>query len=90
MMVHRQKIGPEALDNIYSGPMITTFYHCNDINRMNVNSTNDWYMYHEQWNKCLQNSQKNTAGGLTFPFVMNVVYNASDYSPVLKTYKYLC
>lgn len=32
-----------------------------------------------------KNSQKNTAGGLTFPFVMNVVYNASDYSPVLKT-----
>lgn len=35
--------------------------------------------------------KKNTAGGLTFPFVMNVVYNAGDYSLVLKTYyKYLC
>ncbi|OIN83997.1 carbohydrate binding domain protein [Francisella sp. TX07-6608] len=85
-----KKIGPEALDNIYSGPMITAFYHFNDINRMNVNSTNDWYVYHDQWNKCLENSQKNTAGGLTFPFVMNVVYNAGDYSPVLKTYLNIC
>lgn len=57
---------------------------------MNVNSTNDWYVYHVQWNKCLENSQKNTAGGLTFPFVMNVVYNAGDYSPVLKTYLNIC
>ncbi|MDE4988608.1 hypothetical protein NAI02_12085, partial [Francisella tularensis subsp. holarctica] len=54
-----KKIGPEAFDNIYSGPMITAFYHFNDIHRMNVNSTNDWYFFNDQGNKCLENSQKN-------------------------------
>ncbi|MBY7735192.1 chitin-binding protein [Francisella philomiragia] len=82
--------GPEALVNIYAGPMITAFYHFNDINRMNVNSSNDWYVYHDSWTKCLENSQKSTANGLSFPFVMNVVYNAGDYSPVLKTYLNIC
>ncbi|MGX9892752.1 hypothetical protein [Francisella orientalis] len=70
--------------------MIIAFYHFNDINRMNVNSSNDWYVYHDSWTKCLENSQKSTANGLSFPFVMNVVYNAGDYSLVLKTYLNIC
>ncbi|WP_150465315.1 chitin-binding protein [Francisella sp. SYW-2] len=82
--------GPKALDNIYAGPMITTFYHFNDINRMNVNASNDWFVYHQQWKDCLANSQKSDASGLNFPFVMNVVYNAGSYSPVLKTYLDIC
>jgi len=86
------KQGPLALDNIYSGPMITTFYHFNDINRMNVNASNSWFQYKDLWNKCIEVSQTDEAigRGLSFPVVMNVVYNAGSYSPVLKSYLNIC
>lgn len=81
--VQTQKIGPQALDNVYTGPMIAAFYHFNDINRMQVNASHNWYQYSTMWHDFFNNEK---TAPYFFNVVMNVVYNAGDYSPNLGTF----
>ena len=88
-----KKGGPESLDDVYFGPMATAFYHFNDFRRMQSNSNTTWYQYRDAWTQCMTNlrSPSLTEEGLRLTdFVMNVVYNAGDYSPVLGAYLDIC
>ncbi|MGB0893359.1 MAG: hypothetical protein ACPGUD_03055 [Parashewanella sp.] len=89
------KRGPAGLDDIYFGSMVTAFYHFNDVNRIKVDASNSWYQNAELWNQCQKQMQTNgisedSAASRSTDFVMNVLYNAGDYSPVFNAYLSVC
>ncbi|WP_108649889.1 chitin-binding protein [Dongshaea marina] len=93
-LIQTNKTGPDALDDIYFGPMATAFYHFNDLNRMQTLASNSWYKYQAKWLQCFNNindpSLANTNGDRLTDVVMNVVYNAGSYSTPLESYLDVC
>jgi hypothetical protein len=81
------KTGPDALDNIYFGPIAAAYFHFNDWTRITLNNSTSWAPQPE-WSNCAK-----TLNTSQFPYldmVMNASYNAGTYSPILKTYIDLC
>ncbi|MBM7071154.1 hypothetical protein JQC92_03745 [Shewanella sp. 202IG2-18] len=90
-----ENVGPDSLDNLYFGPMATAFYHFNDVNRLNIESATNWYVNRDAWKKCwgeMTNPElaKNPNALRVTDFIMNVIYNAGDYSPVFSSYLNVC
>ncbi|RYV03103.1 hypothetical protein SOPP22_05955 [Shewanella sp. OPT22] len=90
-----EKVGPDKLDEIYFAPMTVAFYHLNDVNRLNIESATSWYVNRDAWHDCWNvmtdpSIAKEPNERRLTDFVMNVIYNAGDYSPVLSSYLAIC
>ena len=90
-----EREAPDSLDNMYFSPMVTAFFQFNDVNRLNVESKASWYGFRDDWNRCWQKLNKadyaTNANGLRMTdFIMDVIYNAGDFSAVFKSYLDVC
>ena len=79
--------GPDSLDNIYFGPIAASYFHYNDINRLNIINQVPWGP-EKDWESC---KKKINNGQFNFlDIILNTAYNAGTYSDILKTYINLC
>ncbi len=78
--------GPQSLDSIYFGAIAATYFHYNDLNRIEVNNSTS-YGPQQTWNECKINLNE----GL-FPIdqILNAAYNAGTYSNILLTLVDIC
>ncbi|MBU2899318.1 hypothetical protein [Vibrio hepatarius] len=91
-----ERVGPDSLDDMYFGPIAATYFQFNDINRLEVLAGQSWYQSQEAWNTCFNTALKDE-GFTSDPnalrltdFLINVIYNAGDYSPVFQSYLDVC
>lgn len=90
------KIGPDSLEDIYFGPIAAVYFQFNDINRLEVLASQDWYQNKESWNTCFNKALKderftsNPNALRLADFLINVIYNAGDYSVAFGDYLDVC
>jgi hypothetical protein len=74
-------VGPQSLDNIYFGPIAATYFHYNDLNRIEVNNSTS-YGPQPNWDECKTNLIN---GDFPIDQILNAAYNAGTYSNILLT-----
>ena len=79
------KRGPDSLDDKFFGPMATTYFHYNSLNRLDNINTPSYGPSHEYWADCMGNLTGELEDNF-FDMIINAAYNAGPWSDIIKTY----
>ncbi len=79
------KTGPDSLADKYFGPMATTYFHYNSLNRLDNINTPSYGPSAEFWSDCMNNLEGNLEDNF-FDMIINAAYNAGPWSAIIKTY----
>ncbi len=77
--------GPDKLEDKYFGPMATTYFHYNSLNRLDLINTPTWGPSYQYWTECMSNLESNLDDNF-FDMIINAAYNAGPWSDIIKTY----